>query len=157
MSTRGFALVEVMLTIGVLAVVTLAMATGIGAGHRASSALETEVLIAGRGQALVETLAALPFGDDGDGAASSAELSELFDGDDDFGTITLTKLEQTGPVEFDPAAFSVPGRWRVTVTADLDLDGSFAGDDEDRRDLFRLDVAFDGRPIAHTLRYDTTR
>jgi len=156
MNERGFTFVEIMLTIGVLAFVTLSIATGIGAGHRATRALEDEVVLVSRGQELLEQLLAVPFGQNTDGTATGAELSEMFDGDDEFGSISLHKLAAFGPAEFATAGFPVQGTWRVVVDSDLNGDGDTDDTDEGRTDLFRIVVTHEGRLIARTVRYDTT-
>ena len=154
---RGFTLVEVLMALGVLAFVTLSIATGIGAGHASTRALETEVVLLSHGQELLERGLAIPFGKASDGPASAAELTEFFDGDNDYGTMTLHKLAAFGPAEFEPAAFPVAGRWRVVVDADLDGDGDTDDPDEGRNDLLRIVVTHEGRVLARSVRFDPQR
>jgi len=151
---RGFTLVEVLMALGVLAFVTLSIATGIGTSHGTTKALEDEVLLLSRGQELLERTLAIPYGQPTDPAASGAELNEFFDQDDEFGAITLHKLSNFGPAEFEPAGFPVPGRWRVVVDADLNGDGDTDDAEEGRTDLLRIVVTHEGRLIARTVRYD---
>ncbi len=154
MNRHGYSLVEIMMTLAILAITAMAIATGIGAGHGATQALESEVVLLSRGQELLERLIAVPFGTDGDPSATAPELSELFDDDSKFGSATLHKLEAFGAAEFEPAAFPVPGTWRVVVDHDLNGDGDVNDADEDRPDLLRVTVSFDGRLIAQTIRFD---
>lgn len=150
----GFSLVEILMTLAVLAIASLAIATGIGAGHGATRALEADVVVASRAQELLERLVAVPFGTDGDASATGPELTELFDDDDEFGSATLHKLAKFGPAVFEPADFPVPGSWRVVVDRDLNGDGDTADEDEDRDDLLRLAVFHDERLVAQTIRFD---
>jgi len=152
--SRAFSLVEILVTLAVLAVTTLAIATGIGAGHSATRALEADVVVRSRGQELLERLVAVPFGTDGDASATGPQLSELFDDDDDFGSATLHSLAQFGPAVFEPADFPVPGAWRVVVGRDLDGDGDADDEDEDRDDLLRIAVFHDGVLVAQTIRFE---
>jgi prepilin-type N-terminal cleavage/methylation domain-containing protein len=151
---RGFSLLEVLMTLGVLAFVSLSIATGIGTSHRTTRALEEEVVLLSRGQELLERLLAIPFGVPSGGTASGGELSEVFDDDDEFGSITLHRLKNFGPAEFEPAGFPVHGRWRVLVDADLNGDGDEDDPDEGRADLLRIVVTHDGRMLARTVRFD---
>lgn len=156
MGNRGFTLVEVLIAMGVLAFVTLSIATGIGAGHHATKALEEEVALVGRGQELLERLLAIPFGVASEGAASGAELNELLDADDDFGTATVHKLMAFGVPEFETPAFPVPGRWRIVIDTDLNGDGDLDDPEEGRSDLLRIQILHEGRLLARTVRFDFT-
>ncbi len=150
----GFALVEVLITLGILGFVTMSIATGVGAGHRATAAIEREALLHARGQEYLERLLAIPFGRPADGAATGAQLSEVFDDDGDFGSVTLHRLRLFGPALFEPASFPVAGRFTVAVDGDLDGDGVVAGPDEGRNDLLRISVMHEGRLLARTVRFD---
>ena len=157
MNARGFSLVEVLMSLGVLAFVTLSIATGVGTGHSTTKALEEEVALVSRGQEYLERLLAVPFGRSSDPVATAPELTEMFDDDANFGSMTLHKLRRFGPVEFEAAAFPVRGVWRVVVDQDLNGDGDLSDPDEGRADLMRIEISHRGRVVARTERFDTTR
>lgn len=154
MREKGFTLLEVLITMGVLAFVTLSIATGIGAGHHATKHLEEEVALVSRGQELLDRLLVIQFGTDADPAATGAELTELFDADDNFGSITLHKLRAFGPVEFETPGFPVRGRWRIVIDTDLNGDGDTADPEEGREDLLRITISHDGRLMARSVRFN---
>ncbi len=149
----GFTLLEVLLTMGVLAVITLSIATGIGTGHTASRRLEREVVLLSRAQEMLEQLRAIPFGSATDPAATAGELTEFFDEDGDYGSVTLKKIEAFGTPQFENAGFPVPGLWRVIIDADLNGDGDVTDADEGRADLVRILILHEGRLLARSVRY----
>jgi len=156
MSERGFSVVEIMFTMAILATVCLGLATGVTSGHRTSVALDRESRLLHQAHGYLERLFTLPFGDPASEAATSLELTELFDEDDDFGTASLHGLRAFGAVEFEPSDFSVPGLFRIVVDADTNADGDTDDGFEGRADLLRIAVFHDGRLIAQTLRFDPT-
>lgn len=114
---------------------------------------------AARAQRLAETfvqrLQEIPFGRSFDPAPGGWMLDELFDDDDDLGTITLhqVKVAANAPGHtFQVAGRGLAGDFRVKVCNDLDGNGTVAGGREGRNDLLRIEVWFDGRLFAETLR-----
>ncbi len=103
MNERGFTFVEIMFALAILATVCLGLATGVTSGHRTSEALDRESRLIHQAHGYMERLFSLPFGNPAASAATGAELTELFDEDDEFGTATLHGLRRFGAVEFEPA------------------------------------------------------
>jgi prepilin-type N-terminal cleavage/methylation domain-containing protein len=151
---RGFTLVELMFVLGVLAFVSLGLATGVTTGHRTTQALEQQSLLVHQAQSYLERLFVLPFGAQTANAATGDQLTELFDEDDDYGTATLHSLRVFGAAEFQPEDFPVPGLFRVVVDADANGDGDTTDPFEGRADLLRIAVFHEGRLLAETLRFD---
>jgi prepilin-type N-terminal cleavage/methylation domain-containing protein len=155
MNQRGFSLIEVLFTLGAIAVLSLGVASGVVTGHKATRVLEDEALVSARAAEFQERLLAIPFGTADDEAASGSQLDELFDEDDVFGTATLHAVRAFGTAQFEVANFPVDGKWRIVVDNDLNGDGTIdTTQDEGRADLLRIAVFFDGRNVAQVLRFD---
>lgn len=156
MKDRGFTLVEILFSLAILATVCLGLATGVTTGHRSAAALDRESRLVQQAQGYLERLFTVPFGAAAALPATGAELTELFDEDDDFGTATLHGLRAFGPIEFEPAEFPFRGMFRIVVAGDLNGDGDTADPFEGRADILRLAVFFEDRLLAETLRFDPT-
>lgn len=153
---RGFSLVEVTTAAALLVILLyglhstmLSAVTGRATVNRTDrmSALASEYL---------DRLQTVPFGS-GNSMATPAQLQELFDDDQDFGTVTLRQLRVAANQEghwFVGTQDGVTGRWRIRVTDDLNGDGD--ADDtawrEGRADLLGIEIWFDDRLVLRAVR-----
>jgi hypothetical protein len=97
----------------------------------------------------------IPFGSPTDPTASPDQLTELFDDDDDLGSITLSQLVHS-PLEsgysFTMVTPSFSGTWQVRVVRDLNGDGDLDDARESRNDIVRVALRLNDRRIMNTLR-----
>jgi hypothetical protein len=103
----------------------------------------------------VSRLRRIPFGAASDLAASSAQLTDLFDDDDDLGSVSLSQLVHpplgSGHM-FTMATKDISGTWSIRVTRDLNGDGDLLDERENRSDLVRITIYFENRRILDTIR-----
>ncbi len=152
----GFTLVEVTVSMVVSVILLLALHTGTKTAIDTRKRVEREFAINQAACRLVARLMRVPFGHlVGRLAPSSAQLDEVFDDDDDAGTLSLAQLlvapDHDG-YRFQAISRLGSGRWEVRITNDLNGDGDNTDAREGRADLFRIEVFFAGRPIVQTLR-----
>ncbi len=159
----GFSLVELMLSLSLVVVTLILLQSTL------FSAIKNRVATAEQDQRnamaydLIQRLTAIPFGKQGDPAATGAQLSELFDDDQDLGTVNLKNL-QTAPAtpghSFTTNLDGVTTAWRISVTSDLDGDGLTTSFREGRPDLLQIEIYAQGRLMFRTARaaeYTNTR
>ena len=167
----GFSLVEVVLTFSILAVATTALGLVELSTSRRSQELKERDIAFGRGQAIMERLLRMPFGQPDAPAATARDLDILFGSDEDVRQVSLTQIQQRdangdGVVDAEPIRFHLDGvedkgLWEIHVDADLDGNGriepSIAGvaTREGRTDLLRVEIRRNGRTVLRTLRART--
>lgn len=123
----GLTLLEVLfgLTLFTLSIAVVGM--GLHAAHLSTRQMQEELLVQGQAQDLVDILRTVPFGTPTDASVSGAQLSEVFDGDEDPGTVTLYQLsrwpEGDGGWIFSVPGFPLDGEWRIQVDHDIHGDG----------------------------------
>jgi len=141
----GFTLFEMMLVTALMVAVFSALALGVRAGHTANQAIARRTALTIVADDLMDRLFRISYGQATDGAATAAELSALFDDDEDLGTVTLTSLEvfsgSTG-YQFELANFPWPGQFDVIVSTDLNNDGDEADANEGTNAIYRIDINF---------------
>jgi Tfp pilus assembly protein PilV len=104
---------------------------------------------------MVARIRRLPFGTVSDPTPAAEDLDELFDADDDLGSITLQQLRvlPTQPGwTFTVATDGMTGQFRVKVSRDLDRDGLVTGWREGRDDILGVEIWYDGRLVMATSR-----
>ena len=128
-----------------------ALALGVRSGHTANAEIERRTALTIVADDIMDRLFRIDYGQSTDGAASAAELSELFDDTEAFGTATLESLHaysgSTG-YQFELANFPWPGQFQVIVTSDLNGDGDELDANEGTDNVFRINIDFlrpDGR------------
>ena len=147
----GFTLLEMMLVTSLMVAVFSALALGVRAGHTANAEIERRTALTIVADDLMDRLFRIDYGQDTDGAASAAELSELFDDTEAFGTATLQSLNAfagSAGYQFELANFPWPGQFDITVTSDLNNDGDETDANEGTTNVFRINISFvrpDGR------------
>lgn len=141
----GFTLIEMTITITLMVTIFSALAIGVRAGHVANAEIERRVALALQADDVMDRLFRIDFGQATDGAATAAQLSALFDDDEDLGTCTLTNLRVYSGAKgykFSLANFPYPGQFEVRVSSDLNGDGDELDANEGGTDVFRIDVNF---------------
>lgn len=100
-----------------------------------------------------QRLLRIPFGAALDSAATGAQLSELFDDDQNLGSASLKSLE-VGDVEhrWTTQLDGVETDWSCRVSSDLDGDGQKTGFREGRTDLLRIVIFAGGTMMFETIR-----
>jgi len=147
----GFTLLEMTLVTSLMVAVFTALALGVRSGHTANAEIERRTALTIVADDIMDRLFRIDYGQDTDGAASAAELSELFDDTEPFGTATLQALHAfagSAGYQFELANFPWPGQFSVTVTSDLNGDGDELDANEGGTDIFRMNIDFlraDGR------------
>lgn len=106
-------------------------------------------------ETFVQRLRQVPFGRPTDAPATGGQLSGLFASTPSLGTTTLHQVkvaaDQPGH-SFVVAGNGTSGTFRVKVSSDLDGDGTITGAREGRDDLMRVEIWFNDRLLAATLR-----
>lgn len=151
---RGFNLIELAVVTGVLAIVSLSLASGVGTSARGARSLDNRSREEQQGQMYLERLSALPFGAFNSAAASDGDLTELFDSDEVFGLATLHSLRNFGTAKFTVQNAHLPGQWQVIIDRDLNGDGDEDDSAEGRNDLLRCAVYYDDRLLDQVIRFD---
>lgn len=144
-NVAGFTLLEMTLVMTLMVAVFSALALGIKAGHAANAEIERRTAVTLVADDLMDRLFRINYGLDTDGAATAAQLSELFDDTEALGTATLTSLrvfQGADGYTFNLANFPWAGEFEVRVSADLNGDGDEGDAAEGTSAIFRLDVNF---------------
>lgn len=151
----GFSLIEVTITLVVSVLMLYALHSTVRSSLDTRRSTRRAYEISRLAQDYLSRLQDLPFGKPTDPKPSGSQLSELFDDDEDYGTITLYQLvvppDEEGHV-FVVAADGLVGVWRIKVSTDLDADGDLDGPREGRPDLVRIDIYFQERLVLSTMR-----
>lgn len=144
-AVAGFSLIEMMLVTSLMVAIFSALALGVRSGYSANAQIERRTALTIVADDLMDRLFRIDYGQDTDGAASAAELSELFDDTEALGTATLQSLHvyagSTG-YDFELANFPWPGQFEITVTSDLNDDGDETDPNEGTTRVFRININF---------------
>lgn len=152
---RGFSMLEVLLVASMMMTVLTTVGVGLRSGHASKREMERRAqltLVAGE---LLDRLFRIGYGNADDAGASGAQLTELFDGDSELGTATLTSLRVAAGSEghsFALDAFPWGGLFEVRVDADLNGDGDEDDEREGRPDLLRINILWNGGVVLESLR-----
>lgn len=155
--TAGFSLVELSVALVAATLLLLVLYGTVHAAYQSRITADRKYQITRLAGDYFERLRQLPFGEPTAPAATSAQLDELFDDDENLGTVTLLQL-RVAPT--DPGysfQMAVHGRlvtWRIKVTSDLDGDHSLLGAREGRDDLVRMEIWADERLVLESMRSD---
>ena len=153
---RGFTLVETAAVLAVSIFLLYALHTTLTSSVKSREVSDrmhrTSVLTA----EYLERIRGLPFGRNTDPAPAGSQMTELFDDDQEFGTITLHQLkvlptEQGHTFQTTSGTGSVSGTWRIKVSTDLDGNGTVDGPREGRDDIFRVEIYFNNQLQRETL------
>ncbi|MSR47626.1 MAG: hypothetical protein EXS13_11285 [Planctomycetes bacterium] len=151
----GFTMVEVMMVTAMMATVLTTIGIGLRAGHCSRREMERRAQLTSVVAELLDRMFRIPFGSQGDGTASAAQLDEIFDGDSDLGTASLTSLRApagTTGWTFAIAEFPWGGQFEVRVDSDLNGDGDEADANEGREDLLRASIRWNGTLLLESIR-----
>lgn len=152
---KGFTLIEVLVTTAMLAGVLGAVTLGLQACHDAADEMERKAIVTRTASQMMDRLFMIDFGTGTDAPPSDAQLTELFDEDDDLGTATLTTLRlavDDPGYQFTLGNFPYPGIWEVRVGTDLDLDGDETDNLEGEDDIVRMDIYYEGVLMLSSMR-----
>ena len=115
------------MALSILAAALLALGLGLQSVSAVSREVQTDLVVQMKGQDLVDLMLVLPTGTPTDPDPTAEQLDEMFDGDDDPGTITLYQLSRAPLLstgwEFSLTSFEIPGTWRVRADFDMNGDG----------------------------------
>ncbi len=152
---RGFTLLEVMLVSAMMMTVLTTIGVGLRSGHASKREIERRAQLTIVAGELLDRLFRISYGTASDASATNGQLTELFDGDSDLGTATVSSLRTpagTIGYQFEIDEFPWGGRFEVRVDADLNGDGDEADAREGRADLLRMNVMWDGILILESVR-----
>ena len=147
----GFTLLEMTLVTSLMVAIFSALALGVRAGYAANAEIERRTALTIVADDLMDRLFRIDYGQDTDGAAQAADLSELFDDTEALGIATLQSLHvYNGSLgyQFELANFPWPGEFEVVVNSDLNNDGDELDTAEGTTNIFRINIPFirpDGR------------
>lgn len=121
--SQGFTLLEVLMGMTFLTFTVVAVGLSVMTARAASRDIAERLMVQTQAQDYMDLLKAINFGDVSDPDPTSAQLDELFDNDDDPGTITLLQVAkytgaQPGRV-FQLTSFPVEGEWSIQIDNDL--------------------------------------
>lgn len=151
----GFTLIEVCIALTVSVVMLYALHAGTRTAMSTRRTVESEYQVHLFASEFLSRLRRLPFGSPGAPPPTNSELSELFDADQNLGSVTLMQLRVAPGSEgysFAIASQELRGTWRVRVTSDLNGDGDVADERENRSDLLRAEIHYRDRLRLETLR-----
>jgi len=129
----GFTLVEVMITMAVLAVALGGFSMAVLSTQRSSLQMRERDMVRMQGMKYMERLLRLPYGTTGDPAATADQVAEIFDDDavvTGGSALTLKSLETavgSPGWRFRIEGFETRGVWEVEVDTDLDGNGTGNG------------------------------
>ena len=153
---RGFSLVEVGTAMALMAIMLYGLHATMYSAVKGRGTVKQADRVGAIANDFVDRLEALPFGTSNGGASSTA-LAELFDDDQDLGTLTLRQIrvDADDPGHwFDATINGVTGRWRIKVSGDMNNDGdeTDVAWREGRNDLLAIIIWFDDRIVLRTTR-----
>ena len=151
----GFSLVELVGALSLSIVLLFALHSTLRSSISARQSSERSHHVRQLAENFLQRLRQIPFGRNTDGVATGGQLSGLFASTPDLGTTSLHQVK----VPYDQPGHSFvvtgpgfQGMFRVKVSSDLDGDSAVGGVREGRSDLMRIEIWFDGRLFAETLR-----
>lgn len=151
----GFTMVELMGSLTVMILLVMALQSTLFSTVKIRSSNEVQARRFDQAYEYMQRLKQIPFGTPADPPATPAQLTELFDDDQDVGNVTLRQVS-TAPGSpghsFTTQLDDVTTRWRVHVNSDLDRDGSATGFREGRPDLLLIEVYAEERLMFRTVR-----
>lgn len=151
---RGFTMIEVAAVLAISVFLLYALHTSLAASIKSRQLAERTHRTDNLAAEYLSRLRAIPFGQVSDPKPGAIQLSELFDDDQDLGTITLHQVAvPAGELghTFQVASNGLVGTWRIRVSNDLDGNGSIDGEREGRADIFRIEVWFNNILQRETL------
>jgi hypothetical protein len=151
----GFTLIEMTLVGALMVAIFSTFVLGLRAGHAANREIERSNAITLVADDIMDRLFRINYGQVTDGAASAAQLTALFDDNEDLGTASLMSLKVfAGAVgyQFKLGNFPWPGTFEVRVTADLNGDGDELDANEGTANILRIDILFDGKRYLSAMR-----
>ncbi|MHC4512207.1 MAG: type IV pilus modification PilV family protein [Planctomycetota bacterium] len=151
----GFTMVELMGALVVCVLLLMSMQSTLFSATKIRSSNEIQAIRCDQAYDYVQRLKLIPFGTSSDPAASPSQLTELFDDDQDLGTVTLRQVS-TAPGSpghtFTTMMDDVTTTWRVRITSDLDRDGAINSFREGRTDLLLVEVYAENQLMFRTMR-----
>lgn len=144
---RGLSLLEIAVSMAVLASASMGVAGSMMTGMAANRRYQLDTIVMARAQHHLETMYNLQFGVTGDAAASAAKIDTVFSGDPELGTDppSLTALARAfdampnDTYAFTPANLGIDGQFQVRISnnvtktlkysASLDADNDGVPDD----------------------------
>ncbi len=154
-SEQGFSLVDVCVTLSVSVIMLYALHSGTRTAIRTRQTVESQYQLHLYAAEFLSRIRRLPYGNIADPAPSATQLQELFDADQDLGSITASQLV-VPPTDdgllFTMSSREIRGTWRVRVTHDVNGDGDTTDAREGRQDLMRIEIYYQDRLMFESLR-----
>lgn len=157
MNNRGFSLIEVIMTMAILAIVAMALAlTGVSnrAAERRMKEREARHTMA---TSLLSRLETLPWGNVSQDEPTSEQLDKLFGSDlpfSDDDAPSISQLSLMSPMSFNLEGTTASGTWTIYIDSDLDGNGIVEESEftrEGRTDLRRIEIRYRGQTVVKTL------
>lgn len=151
----GFSLVELMGALSVIVIMVMSLQGTMFSSIKlraSNSDLETRQTQA---YDYIQRLVKVPFGSATDPAPTPAQLTELFDDDQDLGTISLKQIEtpaSSAGHTFTTSLDGVTTDWRIVVNNDFNSDRLTTGFREGRADLLQVEVFANDVMMLRTMR-----
>lgn len=152
---QGFTLVETVVTMVLAVMMLYGLHATLNTSIRGRQSAQELATAHGHAMDFLSRLRGITFGQATDPAPGSNLLDELFDDNQTFGTITLHQLVVQPTAQghtFAMANGGVVGTWRVKVSRDLNRNGVIDGLREGRDDLLGIEIYFNGRLMASSMR-----
>ena len=154
-SEAGFSLIELMGALVVLTIMLLGLQSTLFSSIKTRASNKVQEHRNRLAIDYMQRLKKIPFGTAADPVATAAQLTELLDDDQDFGTVTLQQID-TAPAapgySFTTLLEGVTTDWRITINNDLDRSGVADGFREGRQDLFLVEIYAENRLMLRTFR-----
>jgi type II secretory pathway pseudopilin PulG len=152
---RGFSLVELMGALAVIVIMVMSMQGTMFSSIKiraSNSSVETR-----QAQAYdyIQRLVKISFGSPTDPAPTPAQLTELFDDDQDLGTVSLKQIQTPATSaghSFTTSLADLTTAWRIVVNNDFNADQLTDGFREGRPDLLQIEVYANDVLMMRTMR-----
>jgi type II secretory pathway pseudopilin PulG len=153
----GISLIELVMALSFLLIVLVSVGLALHSGVQTTRELDEMNLVHAQAQTYVDRVIRQNFGAIYEADPTAEQVDQFFDPDSTPGTVTVNQLTRwpkgDGGWKFTLADFPVTGDWLVTVTADLDGDGSTTSSDlEKSNSVYSILVYFSGELVLQGCR-----
>lgn len=161
MKQRGFSLIEVVVTMAIFALATMALSLTTLSAHQKTEWLKERDVRHSTATAILERVLTLPFGSSVDGAPTTRQLDLVFGSDETLHreeAPSLVQLSRVSPLWFKVESTEARGKW--TIVIDNDLDGNGVVEEEvdgiptleGQESLYRIEILYEDQVVLRTIR-----